>query len=83
MLICILASVPALRAQVVTTVPDPLQEDSGNVVVYFHADEGNKGLAGLPADTHIYAHTGVNVVDNDGVTTEWKYAPAWDEDLPQ
>lgn len=83
MLICILASVPALRAQVVTTVPDPLQEDSGNVVVYFHADEGNKGLAGLPADTHIYAHTGVNVVDNDGVTTEWKYAPAWDEDLPK
>ena len=83
MLICILASVPALRAQVVTTVPDPLQEESGNVVVYFHADEGNKGLAGLPADTHIYAHTGVNVVDNDGVTTEWKYAPAWDEDLPK
>ncbi len=75
--------VPALRAQVVTTEPSPLQEDSENVVVYFHADEGNGGLKNMPADTHIYAHTGVNVVDESGTSEEWKYAPEWEEDLPK
>lgn len=79
----LLLCIPAVRAQVVTTEPDPLQEDSQNVVVYFHADEGNKGLINMPASTHIYAHTGVDVVDADGNTTEWKYAPEWNEDLPK
>lgn len=67
------------RAQV-TTEPDPLQEDASDVTIYFHADEGDKGLMGLPATTHIYAHTGVNVVDKEGNTTEWKYAPEWNLD---
>lgn len=81
--LCLLSCIPALRAQVVTTDPAPLQEDSRNVVIYFHADEGSKGLAGMPPETHIYAHTGVNVAGSDGTVTEWKYAPAWDEDLPK
>lgn len=70
------------RAQV-TTEPTPLQEDSEGVTIFFHADEGNKGLIDMPSDTQIYAHTGVNVIDNNGKATEWKYAPAWDEDLPK
>ena len=72
----------AARAQV-TTEPAPLQEDTEGVTIFFHADEGNKGLIDMPASTHIYAHTGVNVIDNDGKVTEWKYAPEWDEDLPK
>ena len=77
LLSCVLACVSALRAQVVTTEPTPLQEDSENVVIYFHADEGNKGLMGTPSTTPLYVHTGVDVIDNDGTETGWKYAPEW------
>lgn len=68
-----------MRAQV-TTNPDPLQEDSEGVTIYFHADEGNKGLMNMPSDTHIYAHTGVEVENTNGGVTDWKYAPSWEED---
>lgn len=82
-LLSVLLCVPALRAQVVTTSPDPLQESSKDVVVYFHADQGSKGLNNVPASTKVYAHTGVNVVDENGKTTNWKYAPEWSVDLPK
>lgn len=65
-----------IEAQV-TTDPSPLQEDSKNVTVYFHADQGNKGLMGQPASAGIYAHTGVCVTDASGKKTDWKYAPSW------
>lgn len=78
LLMCLLGFLPGLKAQVVTTEPTPLQEDSENVVIYFHADEGSKGLMGSPANTAIYAHTGVEVISADGTTTSWKYAPAWE-----
>lgn len=68
----IFLAVAGLRAQV-TTEPSPLEEDSKNVVVYFHADEGNKGLAGLPADAAVFAHTGVMVKGK----SDWQYAPKW------
>ncbi len=48
-----------LSAQVVTTEPSILQIDSQDVVVYFHADKGNKGLMGLAPGVDVYAHTGV------------------------
>lgn len=83
MMLGALTSIGVIRAQVVTTVPDPLQEDSENVEIYFHADQGNKALMGVPSTTHIYAHTGVYVEDKDGKITEWKYAPSWSEDLPK
>ena len=82
-ILSIVALVPSLRAQVVTTEPTPLQEDSENVVVYFHADQGNKGMMGLSSDTKVYAHTGVKVIDGDGIVTDWKYAPSWNVDLPK
>lgn len=72
----LLAMVTGLRAQV-TTDPSPLQEDSQNVVVYFHADQGNKGLMGCAATEGIYAHTGVDVVNGNGTSSSWKYAPTW------
>ena len=75
-LLAVLMWIPAIRAQV-TTEPSPLQEDAQNVVIYFHADEGNKGLINQPASEPIYAHTGVCVKSADGTTTDWKYAPTW------
>lgn len=57
----------------VTSQPSPLQEDSEDVTIFFHADQGNKGLMGLDGSQKIYAHTGVLV--NGG--NDWKYAPTW------
>lgn len=71
----LLAFSPTLWAQV-TSEPSPLLEDSENVIIYFHADQGNKGLINQPSTAGIYAHTGVittaSVSDSD-----WKYAPKW------
>lgn len=61
-----------LKAQV-TSEPSPLQEDSQGVTIFFHADQGNKGLMGLNGSTKLYAHTGVLI--NGG--KDWKYAPTW------
>lgn len=82
LLVMFLAFVVMSRAQV-TTEPSPLQEDAQNVVIYFHADQGNKGLMGSPASEKIYAHTGVDVVDASGKTTSWKYAPTWGTNQPK
>lgn len=57
----------------VTSQPSPLQEDSQDVTIFFHADQGNKGLMGLNGSQKIYAHTGVLV--NGG--SDWRYAPTW------
>lgn len=71
-----------LRAQVVTTTPSPLQEDSQDVTIYFHADQGNKGLANLPASTEIYAHTGLITSASTG-DSDWKYATTWKDNNPK
>lgn len=65
--------VVAANAQVVTTSPAVVQEDSRDIVITFHADSGNKGLAGLTASDAVYAHTGVILKGSD----EWMYAPSW------
>jgi len=83
LLVALIASAFGVNAQVVTTDPPLIQEDSQNVVVYFHADRGSKGLMNSPASTAIYAHTGVCVEDANGVATDWKYAPAWGSNLPK
>lgn len=80
---CLLASAVGIRAQVVTTEPTPLQEDSQNVVIYFHADRGSKGLINEPSTTEIYAHTGVCVINAAGETEDWKNAPSWSENNPK
>lgn len=74
--VTLLAVFASGHAQVVTSEPTPLQENSRGVVIYFHADRGNKGLAGQPATADIYAHTGVNVETSNGKES-WKYAPTW------
>ena len=72
MLLCALS---AGAADVVTSSPTPLQENSENVIIYFHADQGNKGMIGLPSTTEVYAHTGVitNLSKSDA---DWKHAPS-------
>ncbi len=60
-----------MHAQV-SSDPNPLQEDSENVWIYFYADQGNQGLKGQPASQPVYAHTGA--CTNKG---EWRFAPSW------
>ena len=75
----LLTGVLGLHAQV-TTEPSPLQEDSKDVVIYFHANEGNKGLINLGPTTEIYAHTGV-LTSSSKDDSDWKYAPTWGQNL--
>ena len=60
----------AVKAQVVTTEPAILQEDSQNVTIIFKASEGDGGMKG---STTCYAHTGVITNKSNG---EWAYGPA-------
>lgn len=64
----------ALSAQIVTTSPAVVQTDSRNIVITYHAGQGNKGLAGLTSK--VYAHTGVITSESTG-PGDWKYAPTW------
>ena len=83
-LLALLAATFGINAQVVTSTPSPLQEDSENVVIYFHADQGNRGLANQPASASLYAHTGVTVVGADGKTADWQHVVAeWNTNLPK
>lgn len=79
--VAFIASTLGLVAQV-TTQPSPLQEDATGVVVFFHADEGNKGLEGLPASAELYAHTGVITTESSS-GSDWKHAPNWGENTPK
>ena len=65
-----------LNAQIVTTSPSPLQENSANVVLTYHADQGTGGLKGLPASEAVYAHIGV-ITNKSTSGSDWKYAPTW------
>ncbi len=57
----------------VTSNPSPLQEDAKDVEIFFHADQGNKGLMGQPASAQIYAHTGACLSNGK----DWENAPNW------
>lgn len=67
-------------AQVVTTDPSPVQESTTNLVITFHADQGNKGLMGY--NGKIYAHTGVITNKSTG-TTDWQYTSTWGDNNPK
>lgn len=70
------------HSQIVTTSPVVVQTDSKNIVVTFHADKGNKGLAGLTADAAVYAHTGV-ITDQSTGPGDWKYDTDWLDNSPK
>lgn len=59
--------------QVVTSKPAIVQRSSDNIVITFHADRGNRGLAGVTSATPVYAHTGVILEGSD----QWQHAPSW------
>ena len=65
-----------VNAQIVTSTPSPVQEDTQNLTIYFHADQGNKVLANLSPSEAIYAHTGV-LLSTASSDSDWKYAPTW------
>ncbi len=77
-LLMVVASVLGVHAQV-STEPSPLQEDSQDVTIFFHADQGNKGLQGVGPETKVYAHTGVGL-SNGG---QWVNAPSWGDNSPK
>lgn len=68
----------AAQAQIVTTEPAVLQENSQGVVLYYHADSplGNGGLKNYTGDD-VYAHIGVTTTAGD-----WQYTVAdWSTNL--
>lgn len=65
-----------VKSQIVTSEPSPLQQNSENVVIYYHADQGNKGLINQPESSPIYAHTGV-ITSESTSGSDWKHAPTW------
>lgn len=73
LLLLFLSASLLMDAQVVTTSPKIVQRSSSPIIITFHADEGNKGLAGLTASSPVYAHTGVILKGSE----EWSNAPAW------
>ncbi len=80
-LMAVVCAVAGLRAQC-TSEPSLLQEDSQNVVIYYHADQGNMVLAGQPASADLYAHTGV-LTSSSKDDSDWKYAPTWGDNSPK
>ena len=67
---------PTAGAQVVTTSPAIITADTKNIVITFHADWGNRGMAGLPASTAVYAHTGL-ITSQSATPDDWTFAPTW------
>jgi len=61
-------------AQIVTTSPSPLQEDSKNVVLTYNASSplGNNGLHGLSSSQIVYAHIGV-ITTKSANNSDWRY----------
>ena len=66
----------AVEAQVVTSSPAVLQTNSSDIVLTFHADRGDAGLANLPQGQKVYAHTGV-LLNTAASTGDWSAAPSW------
>ena len=64
-----------LDAQVVTTTPSIVQRTSAPIVVTFHADQGNRGLAGMTSRAAIYAHTGVIIKGSSA----WQHTSDWNK----
>lgn len=75
-LVAMLIVATSAMAQIFTTSPAILQENSKNVVITFHADKQSEaGLKGLTAATPLYAHIGVFTTKSPStwayVKTEW------------
>lgn len=67
---------PTADAQVVTTKPAIITADTKNIVITFHADWGNRGMASAPASTAVYAHTGL-ITSQSTSPTDWTFDTTW------
>lgn len=72
----VVAAYAATAGPIVTTEPAVVTTDSSPIVITFHADRGNAGLAGLTASTPVYAHTGL-ITTASASSTDWQYATKW------
>ena len=66
--VCALVS----KAQIVTTSPNPLQTTSSDIVLTYHAEQGNGELKGLASTEKVYAHIGV-ITNASANTADWKH----------
>lgn len=76
LLLIVIATALTAGAKIVTTTPSVVTLDSAPITIYFNADEGNRGLAGLSASDAVYAHTGVVTSTSSG-PTDWQHASTW------
>jgi 1,4-alpha-glucan branching enzyme len=67
-------------AQVVTTNPAIVMQESGEIEVIFDATKGSGGLKDYVGD--VYAHTGVITTDSQN-GSDWKHAPTWGDNSPK
>ncbi|GHT74251.1 hypothetical protein AGMMS50262_06830 [Bacteroidia bacterium] len=67
-------------AQVVTTNPAIITQESGEIEIIFDATKGSGGLKDYTGD--VYAHTGVITTDSKN-NSDWKHAPAWGDNSPK
>ncbi|MDR2476059.1 MAG: Por secretion system protein, partial [Bacteroidales bacterium] len=70
-----LFSACSLFAQVVTTNPVIVTQESGEIEVIFDAAQGTGGLKGYTGD--VYAHTGV-ITTASTSNTDWKHGTTWE-----
>ncbi len=67
-------------AQVVTTNPTIVTQESGVIEIIFDATKGTAGLKGYTGD--VYAHTGV-ITNKSTSSSDWKYVKAaWNVNIP-
>jgi 1,4-alpha-glucan branching enzyme len=74
LLLLLFSSIAWLPAQVVTTNPAVITQESGEIEIIFDATKGSGGLKDFTGE--VYAHTGVITTDSKS-GSDWKHAPAW------
>ncbi|WP_139923098.1 alpha-amylase family glycosyl hydrolase [Hymenobacter sp. DG01] len=77
-LVALLAGIPVLRAQVVTTQPTFFR-DTDAVTLTFDANQGNKALAGYTGDVYIW--TGV-ITNQSTSNADWKHVKGTNFNVP-
>lgn len=63
-------------AQIITTTPTFVTQNSGAIDIIYDASLGTAGLKDYTGTDGIYAHTGV-ITTASSSATDWKHAPSW------
>ncbi|GHT70316.1 hypothetical protein AGMMS50239_38550 [Bacteroidia bacterium] len=79
-LLLFFSSIALSSAQVVTTNPAIVTQESGEIEVIFDATKGSGGLKDFTGE--VYAHTGViTTASQNG--SDWKHTPTWGDNSPK